>query len=53
MWQMPFFANIQTVFHWKGVKICSQATFGDMMIALIAFWSVAGIVRSRSWINTA
>lgn len=51
MWQVPFFENIQTLSHWKGVKICSQATFGDVVIALIAFWSVAVIVQSRSWIR--
>jgi hypothetical protein len=51
MWQVPFFARIQTLPHWEGVKICSQATFGDVIIALIAFWSIAVIVRSRSWIK--
>lgn len=51
MWQVPFFQQIQTLPHWEGVLICTQATFGDVVIALIAFWSVAAIVRSRSWVQ--
>ena len=36
--------------HWLGVKACTQATFGDVAIALAAFWITAIFARSRSWI---
>jgi hypothetical protein len=37
-------------FHWDGVVICTQATFGDVVIALLAFWAVVATARSREWI---
>jgi hypothetical protein len=50
MWQTPFFLAIPSGPHWAGVVACTQATFGDAAISLVAFWSVAAFVRSRRWI---
>jgi hypothetical protein len=33
--------------------VCARATAGDVVIALVAFWSVAGACRSRRWILAA
>lgn len=48
--QVPFFEDMADMAHWDAVKICTSATVGDIGIALVAFWSVAALSRSRSWI---
>ncbi len=50
MWQIPFFVATPSDPHWVGVVSCTQATFGDVAISLFAFWCVATVTRSRSWI---
>ena len=50
MWQIPFFAATSSDSHWAGVVACTQATFGDVVISLVAFWFVAAFARSRLWI---
>jgi len=50
VWQVPFFRGMADQPHWLGVKICTQATFGDAGIALAAFWVTAFFARTRSWI---
>lgn len=50
MWQIPFFLAIPNDPHWAGVAACTQATFGDAGISLVAFWCVAAMTRSRRWI---
>lgn len=50
MWQIPFFVALSSGPHWDGVAACTQATFGDAAISLVAFWSVAAFARSRRWI---
>ena len=53
MWQIPFFAATPSDLHWVGVVACTQATFGDAAISLVAFWCVAALARSRWWILDA
>jgi len=53
MWQIPFFAAIPSEQHWVGVAACTQASFGDAAISLVAFWCVAALARSRWWIINA
>ena len=36
--------------HWEAVKTCSRAAAGDAVIALVAYWAVALVVRHRDWI---
>ena len=50
MWQIPFFVEIPSGPHWAGVVACTQATFGDAAISIVAFWFVAALARSRKWI---
>lgn len=47
--QAPLFSNMLTVTHVEGIRICLQATLGDMVIALVAFWVTAVAFRSRQW----
>ena len=35
--------------HMNAVRICAQASIGDGVISLLAFWSAASVVRSRRW----
>jgi hypothetical protein len=49
-WQVPFFDGMADGPHWLGVKACTQATFGDAAIALLAFWVTAAHTRNRYWI---
>jgi hypothetical protein len=51
LWQVPFFRGMADQPHWLGVKACTQATFGDAGIALVAFWVTAFFARTRSWIS--
>lgn len=47
--QAPFFAGLSGATHWEAVKVCTRATFGDAVIMLIAYWSVAVAARDRWW----
>jgi hypothetical protein len=48
--QIPFFQNMSQLSHWEGVKICAAAAVSDVVIMLVAFWSVAVITRTRNWV---
>lgn len=50
MWQIPFFLRMPQMAHQPAVLLCSRAAVGDAGIALLAFWAVAAIARSRRWI---
>lgn len=50
LWQVPFFRDLPTAPHWEAVKTCTVATLGDVALALVAFWAVSAVVRSRGWI---
>ena len=49
--QVPTYAGMAELDHWQGVLVCTQATFGDVGIALVAFWTTSISVRSRQWIR--
>lgn len=49
--QVPLFAGLPAVDHWRGIVICGQATLGDVVIALVAFWAVAVAGGGRTWIT--
>jgi hypothetical protein len=36
--------------HAEGVRACSEAALGDVLITLISFWVVAAIARTRNWV---
>lgn len=48
--QAPLFRNMQDATHMDGIRICLQATLGDMIIVLIAFWAAAGLTGTRQWL---
>ncbi len=50
--QIPTYAGMTELEHWQGVLVCTQATFGDAGIALVAFWTASISVRSRHWIRS-
>lgn len=50
MWQVPFWQDMPTAPHWDAVKICTFATLGDVLLALVAFWIAAAFAGSRSWV---
>lgn len=47
--QAPLFRNMLDAKHVDGIRICLQATLGDMVIALISFWMIAFLVGTRQW----
>ena len=47
--QVPLFRSMQDVSHMDGISICLQATLGDMVIALIAFWVASFLAGTRRW----
>lgn len=49
-WQVPLYGEIPDRPHWEATKTCTFATFGDVVIVLVAFWSAAVIDRSRHWV---
>jgi len=49
MWQVPFYQGLSSMDHMNAVRICTQASIGDGVISLLAFWSAASVVRSRRW----
>lgn len=48
--QAPLFRSMQEVSHMDGIRICFQATLGDMAILLLAFWFTALLARTRHWV---
>ena len=47
--QAPLFASMQMATHMDGIRICLQATLGDMVIALLAFWTASILTGTRQW----
>lgn len=47
--QAPLFRSMQDVSHVDGLRICLQATLGDIVIALIAFWTTSFLAGTRRW----
>ncbi len=50
LWQAPLFERMAAAPHWEAVKICSRAAAGDAVIAWVAYWAVALVVRHRAWV---
>ena len=48
--QMPLFAGFADFQFYQVVLHCSKATFGDVVISLVAFAGACLITRSRMWI---
>ena len=50
LWQVPLFDRMPVSPHWEAVRTCSRAAAGDAVIAVLAYWSVALVVRHRGWV---
>ena len=48
--QAPTYAGMVELSHWKGIKLCTSATFGDVGFALTAFWTASLFAKSRAWV---
>jgi hypothetical protein len=48
--QAPLFAGMAEMNHGQGIVVCTEATVGDVGIALTAYWAGAAAARSRLWI---
>ena len=51
--QAPLYAGMAGMPHAQVTMACLQATFGDMVIMLLAYGAVAAVSRSRHWIVAA
>tara|TARA_R110001606_G_scaffold370985_1_gene527634 strand:+ start:4877 stop:5344 length:468 start_codon:yes stop_codon:yes gene_type:complete len=51
MWQMPFYEGLKTLDYMLVVRTCTQASLGDGVISVLAYWSAVLIARSRNWIH--
>ena len=49
--QVPLYAGMPAMPHWEAVQACTQAALGDVVIALMAYWSVAVWRRRRDWLR--
>ena len=52
MWQMPFYEGLKSLDYMSVVHTCTQASLGDGVISVLAYWSAVVITRSRNWIHT-
>jgi hypothetical protein len=48
--QMPLFAGFADFPYYQTILHCAKATFGDIVISLVAFAGACLIARSRNWI---
>ena len=48
--QAPLFSGMAQATHIDGILTCLQATLGDMVIALVAYWAAAVLVGTRHWV---
>lgn len=51
--QAPLFSSLDGESHVSGILICLRATFGDLGIALAAFWAAAFAAGGRNWVSRA
>lgn len=47
--QVPFYGDMPSAAHWQGIQTCTQATVGDGIIMLVAYWCVAASA-GRYWV---
>ncbi len=47
--QAPLFRSMEPLSHFDGIRVCLQATLGDMVLALVAFWTTSIVTGTRRW----
>ena len=50
MLQAPLWVGMANLAHAEGVRVCAIAALGDVVIALVAYWSATLYARSRLWL---
>lgn len=50
MLQVPWFDGMLEASHGTVVWLCTRATFGDVVILIVAFWIGSATARQRGWI---
>lgn len=48
--QVSFYRDMPPAPHWSTTKFCPVASAGDAVIALVSFWAVVVITRTRAWV---
>jgi len=48
---MPFYEGVKTLEFMSLVRTCTQASLGDGVISIVAYWSGVVTARSRNWIH--
>ena len=48
--QVPLFAGMADGPYIDAIRGCTQATLGDAVIMLLAYWMVSGLAACRAWI---
>lgn len=48
--QAPLWVGMANLAHAEGVRVCTIAALGDVVIAVAAYWSGALAARSRLWL---
>lgn len=49
--QVPLYRDMASMPHWEGIRTCTVATFGDVLILLPAYAVVALVARDRWWLR--
>lgn len=49
LFQLPLFAGFNDANYYDVILHCTKATFGDIIIAILAFLLASALVRSRRW----
>ncbi len=47
--QAPLFRSMEPLSHFEGIRVCLQATLGDMALVLVAFWATCIVTGTRHW----
>lgn len=50
MMQVPWFEGMLEASHGTVVWLCTRATFGDVVILVVAFWGACAAVGQREWL---
>lgn len=49
MWQVPYYQGMAAAPHAEAIRLCTQASLGDGLISLIAFWAATALSGARRW----
>ena len=47
--QAPLYRSMEPLSHFDGIRVCLQATLGDMALVIVAFWVTSVVTGTRRW----